>query len=639
MMSQETYVQGSLFEEGYLLKTLGVLVHSADIALTELVANAWDAGASFVKIIIPEDHGEKLIIEDDGVGLTKGQFCHRWMTLGYNRSKHQGNQVKFPQGREGGRLAYGQNGIGRHGLLCFNNEYQVITKSEGTKSTFTITTLDSKEPFVLKEESYSDETGHGTRLEVIVDRNLSKPEALLKIISARFLYDPQFVVTINGESVPLEQHSGLIDSKKIKVAGVDLELILIDSLKVARSTLYQGIAFWQSGRLVGEPSWILGNQVVMDGRTRFAKRYTLVVKTNDLAEYVLGDWTGFKKDDKMDKIYRKISEYTDEKFKDISKKQIEETKKLIKKDFNREIEDLSPLGKYEIDEAIECVTDKHPMTKPESISLVVETIINLEKTRSGKELLQKLIQFSDDDVEGLNRLLSQWTVKDALCVLDEIDRRLSVIEAISKLCSDKEIDELKILHPLITEARWLFGPEYDSPEYTSNRQLKSVMKELFKKDIDPQTFENLRKRPDLVILKQSSISVTGTDSIDPESKISKLNNILIIEIKRGGFEITRNEKNQIMGYVEDLLLCGSIPGRPIINAFIVGERISGKLDYVYTVGEEKLGKVFVCTYAQLVDTAEQRLFSLRDKLAERYDDIPGLELYEKTTQLDLNIPS
>ncbi len=46
---QQTFVQGSLFEEDYLLRTLGAIVHSADIALTELVANAWDAGASQVE--------------------------------------------------------------------------------------------------------------------------------------------------------------------------------------------------------------------------------------------------------------------------------------------------------------------------------------------------------------------------------------------------------------------------------------------------------------------------------------------------------------------------------------------------------------------------------------------------------------
>ena len=56
--------QGVLFEEGYLTRTHKLLTSSPDIALTELVANAWDAGATFVEITIPEQCNELLIVKD-----------------------------------------------------------------------------------------------------------------------------------------------------------------------------------------------------------------------------------------------------------------------------------------------------------------------------------------------------------------------------------------------------------------------------------------------------------------------------------------------------------------------------------------------------------------------------------------------
>lgn len=49
MSESQPIFQGSLFEEDYLYRTLGSLVRASDIALTELVANAWDAGAREVK--------------------------------------------------------------------------------------------------------------------------------------------------------------------------------------------------------------------------------------------------------------------------------------------------------------------------------------------------------------------------------------------------------------------------------------------------------------------------------------------------------------------------------------------------------------------------------------------------------------
>jgi hypothetical protein len=130
-MTDAQYIQGSLFEEDYLIRTLGTLAHSPDIALTELVANAWDAGATVVDIYIPEDYGQKLVIEDNGIGLTKEEFHYRWMRLGYNRIKHKGKNVIFPPNVAGNRLAYGRNVVGRHGLLCFNKEFTVITNSKG----------------------------------------------------------------------------------------------------------------------------------------------------------------------------------------------------------------------------------------------------------------------------------------------------------------------------------------------------------------------------------------------------------------------------------------------------------------------------------------------------------------------------
>ena len=115
-------LQSSLFEEDYLLRELGQVAHVPQVALTELVANAWDAGASKVDLQLPTEIGGTLTVTDDGHGMTPEQFVKRWMMLRYDRLKHQGPNVEFPAGRVlHRRKAYGRNGVGRHGLLCFAN--------------------------------------------------------------------------------------------------------------------------------------------------------------------------------------------------------------------------------------------------------------------------------------------------------------------------------------------------------------------------------------------------------------------------------------------------------------------------------------------------------------------------------------
>jgi hypothetical protein len=635
-MNKEKFVQGTLFEEDYLIRTLGSLSTSPEIALTELVANAWDAGATIVDIFIPDDLGQNLIIQDNGTGLTKDEFYTRWMKLGYNRIKHQGKKVEFPKGVELQRQAYGRNGIGRHGMLCFNNEYQVITNKDGKESDFIISTNSEKEPFLIKSEKFSKSKLTGTKLIVEVQKNLPKASNILEVISARFLHDPKFVISINKQTIQLEEHKGLVFKEEITLNNIKLKVLLIDSKKSRKSTIYQGIAFWQAGRLVGVPSWIIGKNMVLDGRTNYAKRYSVVVQTNDLEEYIKEDWTGFKNHTKLEEIFEKVDEIVQKMFSSIAQENIEETTKQIKEEFNSEYSSLTPLGKYEVNEVIESLTINNPTARQDSISLAVKTVINLEKSRSGVELLHKLSILNDDDLDGLNKLLEKWTVKDALTVLDEIDNRISVIEAIRKLGKDKNVDELHVLHPLIASARWIFGPEFDSPEYSSNNQLHTTIEKVFKDKIDKTKFKNYRKRPDIVVKGDSTFSITGTQKIDSESKMSTTDKILILELKRGGFKLTREERNQAVNYVEDFLSSGTLTGAPFINAFVVGETFKENLQPIQIIQDKsgkEAGRVQICLFSQIVDSAEGRIFNLRKKLNERYDDVSGMELFQRQTKL------
>ena len=54
----EDYKQTTMFEEEYIYRTAGSVTQKSDNALTELIANAWDAGARNVNITIPEIEDE-----------------------------------------------------------------------------------------------------------------------------------------------------------------------------------------------------------------------------------------------------------------------------------------------------------------------------------------------------------------------------------------------------------------------------------------------------------------------------------------------------------------------------------------------------------------------------------------------------
>lgn len=632
-MNNDSVLFPSLFEDDYITRSLGSIVNQPDVAITELVANAWDAGALHVDIFIPEERNQTLYIEDDGIGLSEDEFQNHWMKLRYDRMKYQGRNVVFPTGVIGKRTAFGRNGVGRHGLFCFADEYKVITAKEGKQFTFVVKANVEQNPFAVTQKNEEPSASHGTRLEVIVEKNLPKADKIREIISARFLHDPKFEIRVNRERLDLDDLSGGNEPSELDVEGTGIHLTayFIDTTKSSRKSVFQGIAFWQSNRLVGEPNWVLGKNMILDGRTALAKRYTFIIKTNDMADLVKEDWSGFKKAVEVDKVYEAVEKYVDECLSDVSTATIQTITENLDPSVKKSLEEVNPLMRMEVKEVIKELVVSSPKIKQESVNVAVRALINVENSKNGKAFLEKLSKMSLDDIDGLNELLDKWTIGDALVVLNEIDRRLAIIQAIRKLAGDNTTDELHVLHPMIAESRWLFGPEYESSEFIFNRQMKTATTTIFGDDKFQRVDVNDKKRPDLICLPNSTIGVTGLEDIPDESGMVKVRQLLLIELKKGAFKITRDERNQAQGYIEDLAKSTILGGNCRITGFVVGDSIADNVANVTTVKENDvvLCTLYTTTYSQLVDTAEKRMFGLRKVLADRYDDVPGMELYRQ----------
>jgi hypothetical protein len=620
-------IQNSLFEEDYLLRELGPVAHVPQAALTELVANAWDAGATQVELILPSERGSTLTVTDDGHGMTPEQFRRRWMTLRYDRLKHQGPNVEFPKGSaRRPRRAYGRNGVGRHGLLCFANEYTVETRRDGTLARFTVGTDAGPSPFVLRNQTLEKHAGNGTRLSVQALRNLPDPDEILSILAARFVHDPEFTIRVNGRSLAFHEIEGKVSESTIEIDPAhSATVIVIDSTRVSHSSIHQGIAFWVQQRLVGHPSWSVGQIAQFDGRTRFAKRYNVVVDTQGFESDVEEDWTRFKPSEIVTQLYRTTAEKVTEIAKELAAEVVDESSTDALMQNKRELATLGTGAQREVAEFTKAVAQAQPTATPDFLATVVRAVINLEKSKSGAALLQKLSVLRPEDIDGLDKLLAEWTVKDALRVLDEIDTRLSVIETISRLAADRSTDELHTLHPLILRSRWLFGPEFESEEYCSNATLQTVSKRLFQKP--GAQFINDKNRPDVVILPdKTTFQLTGIQGFDPEEPtLVRLQNVLLIELKKGGFELTRKEVSQTEGYVVDIAGSGAISGTPFISGWVVGERIAAgvpKNKLLQHDGGASYGRVRATTFGILVDTANARLLKLRDTLSARYGSTP-----------------
>lgn len=630
------------YEQEYLRRELGDVVSHPDVAITELVANAHDAGASTIKIVVPNNYNALMSFEDNGVGMTKDHIQNRWLKLRYNRLDRQGPNVEFPAERKGQkRKAYGCNGIGRHALFCFGDAYKLETWRDGIESSVDIA-IGNEKPLVVKSHQESEKNGHGTRLTVQVQKNLWAASVIKEMLSLRFISMPDFSIEVNGQKVDINEHPNVVDRKELEVGDIKLNVVVIDTKAASRALKYSGVGIWIGGRRVGEMEWRLGSRSFMDGRKSFSLRFAVIVQTDDLRGEILEDWSGFKpKSAAVNSVADALYTYISAKRRELLKDEIEEIKSEALEANREELENLPQLAKEEISDFVEEILNENPDIKSDIIQLAIKAAINLEKSHFGQSLLAKLTTIAVDDIEALDKLLDEWTAKDALKVLSEIDSRIKVIETLRRLSGDESSDELHTIHPLMLKARWLFGPEYESSEYSSNVGLVKTIQKVFGKKIDKDAFINSQKRPDITILKDSSIGAQALEELDEEG-IVKVKTVLVIEVKKGGLTIGRDEVNQADGYVQDIVYSDILASAPFVNAIVVGERIESKTSTKKEILDENnrvIGKVVAVTFSNLIATAEGRLFRLRDKLKDHYDSISTEKLKAEalTSNLKLQI--
>lgn len=144
---------------GRIIDSLGIQMFQSPVAaIAELIANAWDADATEVKVDLPESPADSsvIIVADNGIGMTFGQCQNLYLDVGRNRRSTTCG-AKSPNGRP----VLGRKGIGKF-------------------SGFGIAD-------VLEVETVSDETGEMTKFELDLahlrgDRYASTNEKEIKIL-------------------------------------------------------------------------------------------------------------------------------------------------------------------------------------------------------------------------------------------------------------------------------------------------------------------------------------------------------------------------------------------------------------------------------------------------------------------------
>ena len=111
------------------------LVARHETAVSELVKNAYDADAKKVKLtfIDSSEVGGTIVINDDGIGMTKEQLINGFMRLASSEKLH------FPFSKLYSRKRAGKKGIGRFAAQRLGKQLTITTQTEDSEQALEIT--------------------------------------------------------------------------------------------------------------------------------------------------------------------------------------------------------------------------------------------------------------------------------------------------------------------------------------------------------------------------------------------------------------------------------------------------------------------------------------------------------------------
>jgi hypothetical protein len=583
---------------GRTLEHFGVQMYKRrEVAVAELVANCWDAGAGTVLIQIPEPDSynpatSQIVIRDDGFGMTRDDVQQAYLVLGRNRRRSDGEEVELPlqfkkssaeeaepekQTQPNRRRVMGRKGIGKLAGFGLARRMTVKTWKDGGGLQFFLD-LDR-----LKLEDNSSEavpiqwhwitpsvsdgsSGTVITLEVLKHKTAIDIDKLRLSIARRFSRTVRGEMSIKINDVDLPDPTPPLDYRDPDPTAAPSREEKLSDGNIVR--YWYGFA----SEIIHERE-LRGFTILVHGKVAQAPPFFFDVEAKASGQhstkYVIGeieaDFVDSGTDDEGDLVStdRQEIDWEDERVKvllewgeKLSRKALAEcadfrgkkTKKQVLADANLKarIDRLDPASQKEIDRFL-TILGGRDQEEGRTIELA-DALIRAYEFRQFHDVIGEIEKAAIDPnkLAVILRQLSDWKVLESRAILEIIKGRLGILDKFEKmLCNDApetaSSRSPENMHDLLAGNPWLLNPEWQV--LSEEKKITTQLREWGEKDLP-----DFKGRYDFLAL--------GSEGI-----------LVLIEIKRSDYPAELNEMSRLIEYQDKLSLGHK---RPIQMVFICG---------------------------------------------------------------------
>lgn len=604
---------------GGLVKHLGLQMYSGAVpAIAELVANSWDADAKSVKVTVPfgKPTGSDTVItvQDTGTGMSFEEVDQRYLVVGLDRRFVSGDFTP------GGRRVMGRKGLGKLAGFGIAHLIEVWTVKDGRLTAFQLDydkitrneSADFVEPYsppVLHDRNVraSDPIQRGT---LVILKRLQLKQAVnadrfRQSMARRFaVLASNFTVSVNGkrlrrQEMELEFRFPTEGTETETVPGIgEVRWWMGFTRLPIKIEDARGVAVLAHGKLAQAPFFFdfskgAQGQVGMQYMTGEVEADSL----DEDIDLIATDRASVLWEDPraeplllwgQDKIRHLLREW--------AKKRQERNVRFLRDTtpYMARIERFSPSEQIELTAAIQKLA-AIPTIEDARLTELVDFLVNAYANEHFMNLIRALNAADERSHGEIFEIIAEWDILEAIAVAQVVRGRVEVIRTFDDMIKAKT-PEKPYMQDFLKEHPWLIDPGWQVLRH--EKSLDKILSEHF--DVAPTMEADGRKRLDFFCLADS------------------LRNV-VVEVKRPGDSIGRQELAQIEGYVDFLETQSQQTTAPERRKVIQGYLIctKWKQDALTKVKRLRNSGIYVVTWTDLLETAERLHFEFLDVVKAR----------------------
>lgn len=587
---------------------LGIKLYSQfPPVLAELVSNAYDAEAKNVEILIDRNNN-KIIIKDDGVGMTHEEINNAYLRIGRNRRIATGTGKSKNNLRE----VTGKKGLGKLAIFGIAKTIIVTSVSEGYKNSLKINYASLKgspppyKPEVIVEyETCTEATGTEITIEDF-SIGIADTNKLALGLAKRFnFFDEDFnVLIIDGTSDPLkvtrELYTSTIETQFTWSFPEDFKEEIVE--KVA-------FEYLNSKKITGQiltsstplRKMDQGFNIYARGKIAAQNIFFNDRSNDNFNQYVFGFFNidVLDEDDSLDLIgtarqtilweqneeVKLINQHLDTLIKDIENKwrlKRAEAKgrnldELISPDFFDGLSknDVSQIKKIKNS----LISNSSDDVDVEPVLAILNTVKDLFGFQSFQEYVGSLSD-SEVTVENIEKITSDWEQIEAKELAKIATGRISAINQFEKFVRE-DASETKAIQPFLEKFPWILNPRITT--FDREKTFKKILEENF----PDRELEGSNRRLDFLCYLTNG-------------------ELVIIELKRPRITIGLKEIQQALDYKTFLERNHKDAIERGVTTFLVSDnhKIKQDAESIYPSLEET-GRLKILSYSDLLVQARK----------------------------------